>query len=646
MIVPMKKVSLVVLSNERKEALEQLKKVGVVHLEQIEGSGEKLASYKEASNNAVTANAILSDVKVGKKKANTLKDVKLSNEEIVNKCNHVIELSDRKKRLFEEISSDAAELERFSSWGQVDVEDFIYLKEKGISLKMYEIPEDKYNLIDEKLTTISVNRIKKVVRFLLIDSSAERPEGLPPEAFEVPMPLLSTKDLVLRVENNEREIAKIDEELKNEAAYISQIQNFKVKLESDIQFESIYSGMGQENSGKATDLAWLTGYVPVDSLEELKECVTKNAWAMASSDPTEEDNVPTKLKNNKFVSLIYPLTDFLGTVPGYHEYDISGWFLLFFCVFFGMIFGDGGYGLLVTMISLVMVLKSLFQKKSISPLLGLLFLLGLSTVAWGTVTCTWFGLKPEQLPAWLTSLSITPISNAAGADYRLYLPWSTDVGLTTGQNLQIFCFTLAFLQLSVAHLKGMARNRKSLKVLGEFGSLLQIWGMFYVVLSMVVSSALFPLNLVIPIGTVSIPVGTIAIALVGVGFALSFIFSNYDGNIGQSILESCKNIISVLLGVVNVFSDIVSYIRLWAVGLAGSAISNTVNEMAGPLLGHAITFIAFVALIAFGHGLNMVLNLLSVIVHGVRLNTLEFSTHLGMSWSGFKYNPFAEKENK
>ena len=646
MIVPMKKVSLVVLSNERKEALEQLKKVGVVHLEQIEGSGEKLASYKEASNNAVTANAILSDVKVGKKKVNTLKDVKLSNEEIVNKCNHVIELSDRKKRLFEEISSDAAELERFSSWGQVDVEDFIYLKEKGISLKMYEIPEDKYNLIDEKLTTISVNRIKKVVRFLLIDSSAERTEGLPPEAFEVPMPLLSTKDLVLRVENNEREIAKIDEELKNEAAYISQIQNFKVKLESDIQFESIYSGMGQENSGKATDLAWLTGYVPIDSFDKLKDCVTKNSWAMAASDPTEDDNVPTKLKNNKFVSLIYPLTDFLGTVPGYHEYDISGWFLLFFCVFFGMIFGDGGYGLLVTIISLVMVLKSLFQKKSISPLLGLLLLLGLSTVAWGTVTCTWFGLKPEQLPAWLTSLSITPISNAAGADYRLYLPWSTDVGLTTGQNLQIFCFTLAFLQLSVAHLKGIARNRKSLKVLGEFGSLLQIWGMFYVVLSMVVSSALFPLNLVIPVGTVSIPVGTIAIALVGVGFALSFIFSNYDGNIGQSILESCKNIISVLLGVVNVFSDIVSYIRLWAVGLAGSAISNTVNEMAGPLLGHAITFIAFVALIAFGHGLNMVLNLLSVIVHGVRLNTLEFSTHLGMSWSGFKYNPFAEKENK
>lgn len=642
MIVPMKKVSLVVLNNERKDALLQLKKVGVVHLEQIDGSSEQLSLYKEASNNAVAANAILSDIKVAKKKSFSSTVKTLSNDEVVAKCKHVIDISDKKKKLLEEIASDAAEIERFANWGQVDIEDFAFLKEKGISFKMYEIPEDKYGLIDEKVTTICVNRIKKIVRFLLIDASEERPEGLPPEAFEVPMPVLSTKDLAKRVEDNEAEISRIEEELKSETVYISQIQNFKSNLESDIQFETIYSGMGQENSGKATDLAWLTGYVPVDSFDKLKDCVTKNSWAMAASDPTEEDNVPTKLKNNKFVSLIYPLTDFLGTVPGYHEYDISGWFLLFFCVFFGMIFGDGGYGLLVTIASLVLVLKSLFQKKSVSPLMGLLLLLGLSTVAWGTVTCTWFGLKPEQLPAWLTSLSITPISNAAGSDYRLYLPWNTEVGLTTGQNLQIFCFTLAFLQLSVAHLKGMARNRKSLKVLGEFGSLLQIWGMFYVVLSMVVSSALFPLGLVVN----NIPVGTIAIALVGGGFALSFIFSNYEGNIGASILESCKNIISVLLGVVNVFSDIVSYIRLWAVGLAGSAISNTVNEMAGPLLGHAITFIAFVALIAFGHGLNMVLNLLSVIVHGVRLNTLEFSTHLGMSWSGFKYNPFAEKENK
>ena len=193
-------------------------------------------------------------------------------------------------------------------------------------------------------------------------------------------------------------------------------------------------------------------------------------------------------------------------------------------------------------------------------------------------------------------------------------------------------------------MKGIAKNvkDKSLKAIGELGFLLELWGMFYVVLSMVVSSSVFGFGEVI----FGIPVGTVSIALVAFGFLLSFIFSNYEGKLSESVMASVKGIISVLLGVVNVFSDIVSYIRLWAVGLAGAAISNTVNTMAGPLLGHAILFIAFVALILFGHGLNMILNLLSVIVHGVRLNTLEFSSHLGMSWSGFKYNPFAEKEVK
>ena len=199
------------------------------------------------------------------------------------------------------------------------------------------------------------------------------------------------------------------------------------------------------------------------------------------------------------------------------------------------------------------------------------------------------------------------------------------------------------IQLSIAHIKACKRNvqeKNPLKALGDIGSLLQLVGMFWIVLSMVVNSKVF-----VMLGNIgNIPIGKIEISLIAVGFVMSFVFSNYEDSIGKSILESCKNIISVLLGVVNVFSDIVSYIRLWAVGLAGAAISDTVNTMAGPILGHAILFIAAIALLVFGHGLNMVLNLLSVIVHGVRLNTLEFSTHLGVSWSGKKYEPFSENK--
>jgi V/A-type H+-transporting ATPase subunit I len=127
------------------------------------------------------------------------------------------------------------------------------------------------------------------------------------------------------------------------------------------------------------------------------------------------------------------------------------------------------------------------------------------------------------------------------------------------------------------------------------------------------------------------------------GFVFNFVFASYDGSIGRSALDSCKNIISVILGIANVFSDIMSYIRLWAVGLAGAAIASTVNTMAGPMLGHLLFFVFGVALVVFGHGLNIVLNVLSVLVHAVRLNTLEFSGHVGLTWAGSAYKPFAKR---
>ena len=641
MIEPMKKVSVVILNKEKEDALKALRKIGLVHLSKIEGSSEKLNAFKEYTGNAIVSESILGEIKLDKKAKK--QKITLEDSKVVELCRQVVTKSERKKQLLEEISADTTELDRFEDWGAVSLEDIDFLKEKGIKLAMYEIAAEKYSLIDQEIETILVNNDKKTVRFLVIGEDG-RPEKLLPEAFEVPLPRMSTKDLEKEIKADEAEIKDIENFYVNNAKYVPAIAAFRKNLETDIEFENINAGMEHEQSGSENDLAWISGYVPTADLEEFKAACAKNEWALAYADPEDEDiEVPTKLRNNKFVSLIYPLTDFLGTVPGYHEYDISGWFLLFFTIFFGMIFGDGGYGLLVTVLCLIMIFKAVFTGKKPAPLLGLVTLVGFSTVIWGLVTCTWFGLKPEQLPQWLTALSVKQISNAYSD--MIWTPfWKPDAteGLTTAQNLQIFCFSLALLQLSVAHIKAMIRNRKSLKVLGDFGALLQLIGMFWVVLSMVVSSSIFSFTERI----YGFPIGLFEISLVGVGFVLSFIFSNYEGSIGASVLESCKNIISVLLGVVNVFSDIVSYIRLWAVGLAGAAISNTVNEMAGPMWGHAIMFIAFVALLAFGHGLNMILNLLSVIVHGVRLNTLEFSSHLGMSWSGLKYSPFKEKDAK
>ena len=625
MIVPMKKVSLVVLEKEKKQALEKLRKLKLVHVEDLTGNGENLSKLKSTYDMMERAFFLISDIKVKEK---DVIQVSLTKEEAVEKASQFLELLSLKKNYEDLITGNTKEIERFSRWGDVDPADLRFLAEKGYFLFLYEIPAEYYSLIPETEKVLRVNGDKNLVRFILVSDNGNLPQDLPSQAVLVTLPSKATRLLREENEDYKSKIKAIERQVYSFSACKTGIEkNLKI-LEKEIEFENIYSGMDGEEGEGSLRLSWLTGFVPSKELKKVEMLAKQEKWGFLSDEPGEEDAVPTKLENNKVVSLIYPVSDFLGTVPGYREYDISGWFLLFFSLFFGMIFGDGGYGLLITLISVFAIIKN--HKKNLQPFI-LLLILGLTTTLWGMLTCNWFGVPPQSLPESLKPLLLKLdwnwISNASS------LP--ADV---VTQNLQIFCFTLALVQLAVAHIKGIVRNIRSLKCLGEAGSLFMLMGIYYLVLNMVVSSERFPFDLVL-FG--DIKASSIMFPLIGVGFGLSFIFSNYEGSVLKSVLESLKNIISVLLGVVNVFSDIVSYIRLWAVGLAGAAIANTVNEMAGPILGGFVIFLG-ILLLGFGHGLNMILNVLSVIVHGVRLNTLEFSSHLGMTWSGFKYKPFSE----
>lgn len=625
MIVPMKKVSLVVLEKEKKQALEKLRKLKLVHVEDLTGNGENLSKLKSTYDMMERVFFLISDIKVKEK---DVIQVSLTKEEAVEKASRFLELLSLKKNYEDLITGNTKEIERFSRWGDVNPEDLKFLAERGYFLFLYEIPAEYYSLIPETEKVLRVNGDKNLVRFILVSDNGNVPQNLPSQAVLVTLPSKSTRLLREENEDYKSKIKAIERQIYSFSACKTGIEkNLKI-LEKEIEFENIYSGMDGEEGEGSLRLSWLSGFVPAKELKKVEMLAKQEKWGFLSDEPGEEDAVPTKLENNKVVSLIYPVSDFLGTVPGYREYDISGWFLLFFSLFFGMIFGDGGYGLLITLISVFAIIKN--HKKNLQPFI-LLLILGLTTTLWGMLTCNWFGVPPQSLPESLKPLLLKLdwnwISNASS------LP--ADV---VTQNLQIFCFTIALVQLAVAHLKGIVRNIRSLKCLGEAGSLFMLMGIYYLVLNMVVSSERFPFDLVL-FG--DIKASSIMFPLIGVGFGLSFIFSNYEGSVLKSVLESLKNIISVLLGVVNVFSDIVSYIRLWAVGLAGAAIANTVNEMAGPILGGFVIFLG-ILLLGFGHGLNMILNVLSVIVHGVRLNTLEFSSHLGMTWSGFKYKPFSE----
>lgn len=621
------------MGDKKEETLKKLRKLGLVHIEISEGSGEKLAQLKEQI--VLLERALFS---VGKGKDVT--PAEIDSEKALALAYEIDSLTEEKGLALSERAATTSELERLKSWGEINPESLEELKQSGVSLALYEMPKAEYAALPETLKTVKLDAGKSSVRFLLWKETEEDASSL--NAYLLPMPKCSTEEMRQKIANLSNRIEEIEQKISSYACYAASFKRAIEGKNREVEFETYATGMENEvlsaDSAKEISVAYFSGYIEADKLESLRKAASENAWGICAEDPTEEDNVPTKLKNNKLVSLIYPLTDFLGTVPGYFEYDISSWFLGFILIFFGIIFGDGGYGLLITAVAAIPILKSLLKKKPIAPAFLLVGLFGLSTILWGTLTCTWFGLSPEQLPQWLKSLSIPVISNVY-ADKLWSLPWTAaGVGLTTAQNLQIFCFTLALIQLSVAHVKGAVRNRKSLKILGDIGAILQLVGIYYLVLSLVVNAAVFSFSLVLG----GIPVGTVAIALIGVGFVMSFVFSNYEGSIIKSVLSSLTNIVSVLLGVVNVFSDIVSYIRLWAVGLAGAAISATVNELAGPLLGNFMFMVLAIVLLVFGHGLNMVLNILSVIVHGIRLNTLEFSSHLDMSWSGHKFKPFEE----
>jgi V/A-type H+-transporting ATPase subunit I len=645
MIVPMKKVSLVVMEKNREASLKKLREAGVVHLERKAVSSEVLGKLLDRKAKTENAIGILRPYESKKKKTrpepahpHRRADDPLPRRRASDFINSegapfstdaingpdrpdlvstVLEYAEERKNFQDKAVALSKERSRIEEWGSFNPSDFAFLAEKGIALFPYKLSRTAFEAIPKDARYVILESGKNSVRLLALDGEipGETPFALPEQ---------SLKETGASLAEIQDELADIEKQLSSLADRRSVIEQEEKTLLGQIEFETARAGMDVlEGAPRESTVAWITGFVPQEDLGLLKRAAAENGWALAAGDPGPDDMVPTKLKNGKLASLINPLTEFLEVVPGYNEVDISGWFLFFFVIFFGMIFGDAGYGGLLLIAAVAGILKT--ARKGAPPVLKLLLLLGGSNFIWGVLTCTWFGVEVGKLPAVLQNISLPLISSVTSAKS------AADEGIVR-QNLMILCFSLALAQLSIGHIIAITRLR-TLKILGELGSIAMLAGMYGVVLSLIASNEYRRIPLLMP-----------CVYTLAGGFVLNFVFLNYDGSIGRSVVESLKNIISMILGIANVFSDIMSYIRLWAVGLAGGAISSTVDAMAGPMLGHFIFFIFGVVLLVFGHGLNIVLNVLSVLVHGVRLNTLEFSSHVGLSWAGTAYKPFSEKD--
>ncbi|MDR2535482.1 MAG: V-type ATP synthase subunit I, partial [Treponema sp.] len=595
----MKKVSVIVTDKSREVSLEKLRELGVVHLEKRDVSSEGLSKLLERKAKIEAVQGLLRSYQTDGS-SNSQTSLAKPDQDLVAQA---LALADERKNLQEQSVAYAKERSRIEKWGDFKPAALKELSAQGVSLILYNLPVKSYESLGRDQQFIVLSKDKSTVYGVAVGKEI---------AGEIPFPLpeYSMSELDTLSAAAQSRLSEIEKQLIALAAKRESLDAELRALLQDIEFETAKVGMEiLPEAPMEFAVAWLVGYVPQEDTGALKRAAAENGWALLVDDPGEQDNPPTLVKNNAFIRLIQPLFSMLGTVPGYREYDISLSYLLFFSFFFAMIFGDAGYGAILFIGALIFGIKLKKTTGTIPDGILLLGLLSLTTIAWGVLTGSFFAVK---------------------ADHPFFKPKIPF--LEEEQNIKWICFIVGTGQLVLAHLKNIKRAFPSLIFLAQVGWLAMVVGLYFLVLNLVLSTTEFP-------------VPSFAIYLIGGGLGTFFIFAEQNGgNFFKNVIKGFSNFLPTFLSAVSSFSDIISYIRLFAVGLAGAAIASSFNDMAaGALSSGPVGVVGGIVILVLGHGLNLTMNALSVVVHGVRLNLLEYAGHLGMEWSGYAYSPFALK---
>ena len=601
MIEKMNLTHIVALEQNKDQMVSALRDLGVLHISEKCSADEKInARFALLQKLSIE----LSEYAPKEKTDETI----LNDDDFEEIFQNTKKALERKAVLEEERTNKLLNIDKISAWGDFDPQKVKELKENGLDFHFYRIDKKELKKLSET-QDIKYIKLASVDKMDTVAVLGELSRDITATEFSLPEKGIS--QLKSEIMLCETELAKINDTLKNYALQLESYKAALIKTQNDAEFSSV------KNTAKSQDgLVWLTGYIPVSETEKFVACAKENGWAYQYETVEFDDGfVPTKVKYNKLTSLMKPIFDILGTVPGYGEYDISFWFLSFFTLFFAMIIGDAGYGVIFLIAAIVLVLKS----KKITNATLLLTVLSVATIIWGAVTGTWFGLESAMKVPFLKALVIPSFAN-----YPQYFGMET---ASVQNSVMKFCFSIGVIQLSLACLMNIRRKitRKDLSMLADIGWLLSICALYFMVLFLVINQ---PTNI------------KIVAAVVAVGFLLVAVFGGMspEKTFAQGLKSGLSDTFTVFLNTISAFGNVMSYIRLFAVGMASLAIAQSFNNMSagfsGPLL------IVGIIIAAVGHIMNIVMGFLSVVVHGVRLNLLEFSGQLGMEWSGTAYEPF------
>lgn len=615
MIATMKKAYLVALESKRTDTLRRLRDIGVLHLEELRGQSEELDDlYKQRA----MLERALQFLPAEEEKADTQFEARSINQKQIEEALEIakrVEQQQEQKNSHREAGDKLErEMERIAPLGDFNPKDIEMLRAKGVNLQLFLVPKEKRGKFPHDITRFEVVTEKsRSIIAALVDDDTDLFEEF--QSFELPE--LSYTEMKRERKRHAKEIEQIDKEMRNLVKYYGLLQRAIKQFDQDIEFEQVRSGMNEEE-----ELVYLGGFVPEQRIAKLKQGAADNGWALLIRDPEPTEPIPTMVINPKPIRIIKPVFNFLGTIPGYFEYDISVYLLFFLTIFFAMIIGDAGYGAILLGTTLYTVIKKKKSGDEPSEIQKLMLVFGGATVVWGALSGVWFGSEfIARLPvfSWLT---FEPISGFGGE--------------ASQQTIKHICFVLGTIQLSIAHIwnfiyRWQSNNR--LKAISELGWLSMVLGLYYVVLYLVLDPQKYP-----------IPQFSLYMIFIGLGLVL--LLSEQEGNFIKGALRGIANFMPKALDSISAFSDIISYIRLFAVGLATVEIAKSFNSMAAEMGSTVVGIIGGIIILLIGHGLNMAMAALSVIVHGVRLNLLEFSGHLNMEWTGIPYDPFRNRQEK
>lgn len=637
MIEKMKKITLLIYHSSKDKFLSELQSLGMMHLETNNSvQSEELSNTREKIIRLSKAKKVLESYK---------EDGVITAKEINGDVSDLLCDFENKKN---ELDSLVAERENLKKekisvipFGNFDKKILKELEENRINIKVYSTSKKNFAKISAELVCSEIYTEGTEVYFVVFYKNDDELQKI--QGTEYKLPDRNLSEVQQRMNEVESQIQIAEEALKSMIGVLPLLEEEMTVQEDLLHYQVASESLSAEVEGK---VLIISGFFQSKQEEKIKAFLEKEDVAYFIEEPTEEDETPIKLKNGKLASLFEPVGN-LFSLPGYTEIDVVPFFAPFFAFFFGICLGDLGYGLIIVLLCLFALLK--VKNKGLRNIVKLGLILGICTGIAGFMLNGFFGTQ------------IIKADGSAGMpifeSIKNYVTFSNPADRT---GPMVFAILLGVAQLLLGYILNAYSRCKSDGWQGLFqplGTILIMLGAVVLVMVwMYKPTEVNPFEKFavgpIPIGEWLIAVGGGTVAglvklmtiLVAVGVVFVLLFNNIGSNFFIRPVKGLWEMYNIVTGLL---SDLLSYIRLFALGLAGGLLGSAFNDIALMLKdvfpgGIVLTILVMI----IGHTLNFLLNAIGSFVHPLRLTFVEFYKAVGFNGGGKPFIPFSNKASK